>query len=349
MNMVFGNDDPQDETGMTMEEVVGNRLRTIRNQRGYSLKALSEKSGLNINTLSLVENGKTSPSVSTLQQISSALSIPISSFFEANQSRQSIVFRKSEQRACFRMGEALLENLAENFSIDTIQSFVVSLPPGSGSGVSSVVHTGQECVFCLEGSLKYKVEKKSFELQPGDSLIFQAHMPHQWENPGNCAARFILTISSTDKHEEHGGRHFSINPTQQENIMKVAVISDNGTDLSQHFGRAPYYIVFTIEDGKIKQRDLREKLGHNQFGGGHHEHEHSHEHGQDAASHGKHASMAEAISDCEALICGGMGMGAYESLKRLNIKPIVTDLTDAEAAVKAYVDGSLVDHTEKLH
>lgn len=131
--------------------------------------------------------------------------------------------------------------------------------------------------------------------------------------------------------------------------MKVAVISDNGTDLSQHFGRAPYYIVFTIEDGKIIQRDQREKLGHNQFGGGHHEHEHSLEHGQDAASHGKHASMAEAISDCEALICGGMGMGAYESLKRLNIKPIVTDMTDAEAAVKAYVNGSLVDHTEKLH
>ena len=349
MDLIFGNENPQYETGMTMEEVVGNRLRAIRNQRGYSLKALSEKSGLNINTLSLVENGKTSPSVSTLQQLSTALSIPISTFFEPDHTQQSIVFSKSEQRTCFRMGEALLENLAENFSIDTIQSFVVSLPPGSGSGDSPVVHTGQECVFCLEGCLNYRIDNDSFELQPGDSLIFQAHLPHQWENPGNCAARFILTISSTDKHEEHGGRHFSTKPTQQENIMKVAVISDNGTDLSQHFGRAPYYIVFTIEDGKITQRDLREKLGHNQFGSGHHEHEHGHEHGQDAASHGKHASMAEAISDCQALICGGMGMGAYESLKRLNIKPVVTDMTDAEAAVKAYIDGSLIDHTEKLH
>jgi predicted Fe-Mo cluster-binding NifX family protein len=152
-----------------------------------------------------------------------------------------------------------------------------------------------------------------------------------------------------DKHEEHGGRHFSINNKKQGNKMKVAVIFYNGKDLSQHFGRAPFYIVFTIEGGKVIQRDVREKLGHNQFGGGHHEHEHAHEHGLDAESHGKHAGMAEAISDCEALICGGMSMGAYESLKRLNIKPIVTDLTDVEAAVKAYMVGSLIDHTDKLH
>jgi predicted Fe-Mo cluster-binding NifX family protein len=133
--------------------------------------------------------------------------------------------------------------------------------------------------------------------------------------------------------------------------MKVAVISDDGKDLSQHFGRAPFYIVFTIEDGKISKRDVLEKLGHNQFGGGHHkhEHEHGHEHGHDTESHGKHAGMAEGISDCEALICGGRGMGAYESLKRLNIKPIVTDLTDVEAAVKAYIDGNLIDHTDKLY
>ena len=63
----------------------------------------------------------------------------------------------------------------------------------------------------------------------------------------------------------------------------------------------------------------------------------------------KHASMAETISDCKALICGGMGMGAYESIRQLNIKPIVTDLRDIEVAVQAFMDGKLIDHTELLH
>jgi transcriptional regulator with XRE-family HTH domain/predicted Fe-Mo cluster-binding NifX family protein len=339
----------QDNSAPSMEELVGNRLRSIRNDRGFSLRLLSEKSGLNINTLSLIENGRTSPSVSTLQQLATALSVPISAFFETKSNEKPIVYTKVDERISVRIGEAIMETLAENFAVKTIQSFVVSLPPGSGSGESPVVHTGQECVFCLDGCLEYMVMENLYKLQPGDSLIFQAHLPHQWKNPGNCAAKFCLTITCIDQHEENGGRHFSINSTQQETNMKVAVISDNGKNLSQHFGRAPYYIVFTIDDGKIVQREVREKLGHNQFGGGHHEHEHSHDHGLDAASHGKHASMAEAISDCEALICGGMGMGAYESLKRLNIKPFVTDVADPEAAVLAYVNGTLVDQVEKLH
>jgi len=339
----------EEETSPTPEELVGRRLRSIRIQRGLSLKSLSEKSGLNINTLSLVENGKTSPSVSTLQQLSTALAVPISYFFESKPEAKRLSFTRADDRSCIRIGEALMENLGENLIDNAIQSFVISLPPGSGSGECPVVHTGQEFVYCLDGNLEYTVDETLYELKPGDSLVFHAHLTHCWKNTGNTAAKFILTLSSTDKYEEPGGRHFSIKQNKQENSMKIAVISDDGKDLSQHFGRAPYYIIFTIEDGKINKRDIREKLGHNQFGGGHHEHEHSHEHGLDSASHGKHASMAEAISDCEALICGGMGMGAYESLKRLNIKPVVTDRTDPEAAVMAYVDGTLIDQVEKLH
>jgi predicted Fe-Mo cluster-binding NifX family protein len=69
----------------------------------------------------------------------------------------------------------------------------------------------------------------------------------------------------------------------------------------------------------------------------------------DAGSHSKHTRMAEAIADCKAVICGGMGMGAYESMRRLNIQPVVTDLSDIDAAAQAFIDGKLIDHTELLH
>jgi predicted Fe-Mo cluster-binding NifX family protein len=59
--------------------------------------------------------------------------------------------------------------------------------------------------------------------------------------------------------------------------------------------------------------------------------------------------MAEVISDCEALLCGGMGYGAYQSMAQVGIKPVVTDLTAVDAAVLAYAAGTLVDHTERLH
>ena len=130
--------------------------------------------------------------------------------------------------------------------------------------------------------------------------------------------------------------------------MKIAVITDDGKTISQHFGRAPYYLVLSIEDGQVVQREMRDKLGHNHFSGAHHE-EHGAGHGLDAASHDKHARMADAIVDCQALLCGGMGMGAYESMLVLNIQPVVTDIRDIDAAVRAYAAGELTDHTELLH
>ncbi|PKO08608.1 MAG: dinitrogenase iron-molybdenum cofactor biosynthesis protein [Chloroflexi bacterium HGW-Chloroflexi-2] len=132
--------------------------------------------------------------------------------------------------------------------------------------------------------------------------------------------------------------------------MKIAVITNDGKTISQHFGRAPYYLVVTIEEGKVTQTEMREKMGHTHFVAQHEENDHGGAgHGMDAGSHQKHASMAETISDCKALICGGMGMGAYESMRQFNIKPVVTDLRDIELAVQALIDGKLIDHTELLH
>lgn len=132
--------------------------------------------------------------------------------------------------------------------------------------------------------------------------------------------------------------------------MKVAAITDDGKTISQHFGRAPYYLVLTIEEGKIVSREMRDKMGHTHFK----EQAHTEDapgagHGMDSASHNKHVSMAEIIADCKALLCGGMGMGAYESMRQLNIQPVVTDLSDIDAAVQAFIDGKLIDHTEMLH
>jgi predicted Fe-Mo cluster-binding NifX family protein len=132
--------------------------------------------------------------------------------------------------------------------------------------------------------------------------------------------------------------------------MKIAAITDDGNTISQHFGRAPYYLVLTVEDGKIVDRELREKMGHSHFVNQPHPEEvPGQPHGMDTVSHNKHMQMAEAIADCEALLCRGMGMGAYESMKTRGIRPIVTDIASIDEAVMAYSTGNIVDHVNKLH
>lgn len=132
--------------------------------------------------------------------------------------------------------------------------------------------------------------------------------------------------------------------------MKIAAITDDGKTISQHFGRAAYYMVVTVENEKITGSELREKMGHVHFVDQHHASESpGQKHGMDPASHNKHIQMSEVIADCEALLCRGMGMGAYESMKSRGIKPIVTDIPNIEDAVMAYVQGTITDRVDRLH
>ncbi len=132
--------------------------------------------------------------------------------------------------------------------------------------------------------------------------------------------------------------------------MKIAVITDDGQKISQHFGRAAQYLVATIENGQIVQRELRDKLGHAHFADEPHAHDQPGQpHGFDASAQNRHARMAEAIADCQVLLCGGMGTGAYESMRARGIKPVVTDIEGIDDAIMAFVAGNIVDRVDRLH
>lgn len=132
--------------------------------------------------------------------------------------------------------------------------------------------------------------------------------------------------------------------------IKIAAITDDGETISQHFGRAAYYLVATVEKGQIVNRELRPKLGHGQFAHQPHgEGQQGSQHGMDPASHNKHLQMSETIADCEALLCRGMGRGAYESIRSRGIRPVLTDIAIIDEAVMAYVEGRIIDQVDLLH
>ena len=134
--------------------------------------------------------------------------------------------------------------------------------------------------------------------------------------------------------------------------MKIAAVSEDGVTISQHFGRAPFYVVVTVEGGRIVSREQRDKLGHAHFANEPHAEAHGgdpHRHGFDPAAQNRHAQMAAAIADCEVLLARGMGAGAYQSLAQAGIRPIVTDIATIDEAVQAFLAGNIADHTERLH
>lgn len=137
---------------------------------------------------------------------------------------------------------------------------------------------------------------------------------------------------------------------EQNHTIKIAAITDDGVTISQHFGRAGSYLVVTVENGQVINRELRPKLGHAHFVNEPHAEEHGgQQHGMDSAAHGKHQQMAEAIADCSVLLCRGMGQGAYQSMQTLGITPIVTDIEGIDEAVQATLRGEIRDLVERLH
>jgi len=132
--------------------------------------------------------------------------------------------------------------------------------------------------------------------------------------------------------------------------MKIAAISEDGVTISQHFGRAPLYVVVTVENGKIVSKEKRDKAGHHTFSGGQHpETAPGEKHGYDTGAQSRHAAMAQSIDDCKVLIAGGMGWGAYDSLKSRGIETVVTDVESIDEAVKLYLDGKLPNLMARLH
>lgn len=131
-------------------------------------------------------------------------------------------------------------------------------------------------------------------------------------------------------------------------MVKIAFAIDDEKTIHKHFGRASYYIVVALESGKIAHVETRQKPSY-----AHHSHGHKTAndivHGLDNEARTLHDQMAGVIADCEALICGGMGIGAYKIMEERGIRPIITDINTVEEAALAFTEKKIINHVEKLH
>jgi quercetin dioxygenase-like cupin family protein len=148
--------------------------------------------------------------VSTLQQVAAALNLPIAAFFESESAPQSIVYQKANGRQAAAFAHGTMADLGAGFTRPGLEPFVVTLEPRADSGDTRIVHTGLEFVFCLEGRIGYEVEGQKFTLDPGDSLLFEAHLPHRWHNAGEIPSCSLLLLCPADEGDHPDQRHFKV-------------------------------------------------------------------------------------------------------------------------------------------
>ena len=192
---------PNDADAISVD--IGIRLRSLREARGLSIRELARRSGLSANAISLIERGRTSPSVSTLYLLSETMEIPITTFFETKDQQAEIVFRKGTERTRVSFSRGVWEGLGGEMFAGRVEPFALTLETGANSGPSTIVHSGHEFVVCLRGQLEYQVEDQYYLLEAGDSLLFQAYLRHRWRNPGPLVTNAIFVLSGYEEAEHH--------------------------------------------------------------------------------------------------------------------------------------------------
>jgi transcriptional regulator with XRE-family HTH domain len=180
---------------------IGSKIRELREHRGFSLRALAEVCGVSPNTVSLIERGLSSPSVDTLQRLATGLGVPIVSLFETGEAPARLVLTKSTERMRSRSPGMTIEHLASGLADHAFASFLITMKPGSSTNAAPIEHSGAEWAYCVEGSIEYEVEGEVCALKPGDSLLFDASLPHRWRNSGATQSQLLLILDAGEYHD----------------------------------------------------------------------------------------------------------------------------------------------------
>ena len=190
-----------------LEVAIGREVRAFRTKLGITGGDLAAATGLSLGMLSKIENGMTSPSLTTLQALSRALGVPVTAFFRRFEERRGAVFVKAgEGLAIERRGTRnghqyhLLGHTGNRSSRVVVEPYLITLTAESDV-FPLFQHAGLEFLYMLEGEVVYRHADQLYRMLPGDSLFFDADAPHGPEDLRRLPIRFLSIISYPREEE----------------------------------------------------------------------------------------------------------------------------------------------------
>jgi transcriptional regulator with XRE-family HTH domain len=178
-----------------LNTMLGARIRAARTTMGMTLEELAQKVSLTRSFLSQVERGLTSPSLTTLRRIANELGVPVFLLLSNGSNPRNAVVRRGDRR------NLLLPNATTTYQLLSpdlnrkIEMLMTRLQVGSATADQPLSHPGEECAFLLKGKVLVEVAHEKFILEEGDTLYFDASLPHRTVNLGSVEAEIISAIT----------------------------------------------------------------------------------------------------------------------------------------------------------
>ncbi|MDH5411725.1 MAG: XRE family transcriptional regulator [Alphaproteobacteria bacterium] len=189
---------PSESDGNSLEAAIGTQVREFRQKLDMTVVELAKVAGLSAGMLSKIEHGLTSPSLSTMQSLAKALHVPVTALFRRFEEERDASFVKAgeglkiERRGTRAGHQYQLLGHTVGKSIG-MEPYLIILT--DKSDVFPIFqHSGVEFLYMLEGEVSYRHGSKTYLMQPGDSLFFDADAPHGPEELHKLPIRFLSII-----------------------------------------------------------------------------------------------------------------------------------------------------------
>ena len=170
---------------------LGQRLRIIRQRAGLSQRALAKKVGVASATISLMEAGKTSPSVGSLKRVLDGIPIGLSEFFAFEPEPDQTVFYASDELVEIGKGGLSLKQVGQNLFGRSLQILKETYAIGADTGRVMYEHDGEEGGIVVSGRVEVTVGDQRKILGPGDAYQFDSRKPHRCRQVGPDEAVII--------------------------------------------------------------------------------------------------------------------------------------------------------------
>jgi len=181
------------------KESLGDRIRRVREMRGLTIKDLSSRTGIDIDTLERAESGEMIPALGQLVRLGKALDMKMGYFISPGIDKLMTVVRKDKRRPISRYGETKsmrygysYESLAPEKADRLMEPFIVTLVPTDVEEFST--HAGQEFLYVLEGEMKVQVGDRVDFLKPGDAVYYDSSQPHFVRCVGPSVTKILAVL-----------------------------------------------------------------------------------------------------------------------------------------------------------
>ena len=176
---------------------IGSRLQSVRNKKNLSQRELAKRVGVTNSTISLIEQNKVSPSISSLKKVLDGIPISLADFFtlDATNLHGDSPFYRKEDLIDVGNGEIHYFLIGQNKPQRQMCILREVMPPGTDTGKSMLQHEGEEGGVIIQGEIELTVGDQSRILGPGDAYYFESKTPHRFRNISKQEA--ILVSANT--------------------------------------------------------------------------------------------------------------------------------------------------------